>query len=123
MRWLDVAMIVFVCTAANHMGLIEAIEKTIHVKFPIVNCCKCATFWCTLAYGIFHFSGIAIVATSFLASMCAVWLELLMGFVDTLYYKAYERIFDTTAVTTADRHESYTTTKDTGDTEDAVPEV
>lgn len=123
MTWLDVAMIVFACTAANHMGLIEAAEKTIHFKLPIINCCKCSSFWLTLLYGIIYSGGIKIVAISFLAAICAVWLELFMGFIDTLYDKAYERIFNTTTAATADKHEDSATTKGAGDTKDTMSEM
>ncbi len=126
MAWDDIAMITFVCTAANHMGLVDAVEGTIRHKLPIVNCCKCATFWTTLLYGFLtcHGDGVmAVMATSFLASMCAVWLELLMGFIDSLYDKAYGRIFDKTAVTTADKHEGSATAEDADNTKDTVPEM
>lgn len=119
-------MIVFVCTAANHMGLIDAIEKTVGFKLPIVNCCKCASFWFTLAFcllKVVEFDHLTAIAISFLASISAIWLELLMGYIDTLYDKAYGRIFDKTAVTTADRHEGSATTKDADDTKDPVSEM
>lgn len=115
--WLDIAMIVFAVTAANHMGLVDAIERTIGFKLPIVNCCKCGSFWITLIYGfLFHFpvGAIAIVAISFLAALCAVWLELLMGFLDTKYYETYDRIYDTSAFTEADGNKNNTK----ADTED-----
>lgn len=46
-----------------------------------------------------------------------------MGFIDTLYDKAYGRIFDKAAVRAADRHEDSATAKDADDTEGTVSEV
>lgn len=103
--WLDIATIVFACTAANHLGLIEAIEKNIGFKLPILDCCKCASFWTTLAYGVLK--GIeteifTIVAISFLAAWSAVWFELFMGFIDTLYEKCYDKLYDKATVSETD---------------------
>lgn len=117
-------MIVFAVTAANHMGLVDAIERTVGFKLPILNCCKCGSFWITLLYGFlfhFHVGAIAIVAISFSAALCAVWLELLMGFIDTKYYKAYERIYDTSAFTEADGNKDNTEAGSEGDTTATLP--
>lgn len=126
MMWLDIAMIVFSVTAANHMGLVDAMEKTIGIELPVVNCCKCGSFWATLIYGFFlhpSMGMIAIVAISFLAALCAVWLELLMGFIDTKYYKAYERIYDTSAFAEADGNKDNTEAGDKDDTTSTLPKV
>ncbi len=123
MMWLKVAMIAFICTSMNHLGLIEAVEKTVGFKIPIADCCKCSTFWFTTAYLLCEFKGIgiiAIIATAFLACIAAVWLELAMGYIDTLYNKAYERIFNTPTVTETDGNKGDTETNDEGDTETKV---
>ena len=102
----DIASIVFVCVTMNHLGLISAIESAIHRKLWIVDCPKCASFWCVLAYHIVEHNGmVTSLAISFLASYTAIWLELLEGFVDKLYMKCYEKIYPDTAndtLTTAD---------------------
>ena len=36
-HWIDIAGIVFACTAANHLGLIQAVEMVIHRRLPIVS--------------------------------------------------------------------------------------
>ena len=111
MEWIDIAGIVFVCVTMNHLGLIGVFEKTIgkiipiEAKIPIVSCPKCCTFWVTLAYGcdtVTTYSDrsatkavIMVLATSFLASYLAIWLELLEGYIDTLYMKLYEKIITT----------------------------
>ena len=108
MVWSDIAMITASATLMNHMGLVEAIEGVIRHKLPVVNCCKCCTFWCCLLYTLL--AGVAVipsVAVSFAAAYAAVWLELLLGYIDTLYIKLYENLYP----------------KETTDTEDTETEV
>lgn len=95
MDWMDIAGIVFACVTANHLGLISAIEGVVGRKMPIVNCPKCLTFWVTVGtVGAVGDVGIVtVLAVSFLASYSAVWLELLEGYIDTLYMKCYEKIY------------------------------
>lgn len=122
--WLDIAMIVFAVTAANHMGLIDAIEKAIGCKIPIVNCCKCGTFWATLIYCFFKGVEIDIfmvVAISFVAALTAIWLELGMGAIDKLYERIYERIYDTSTVTKADGDKGNSKAATSDNTEDTLP--
>lgn len=96
--WSDIACIVFVCVTANHLGLIEAIQLVLKWNtLPIVSCPKCLTFWMTLVYGCCNTATygtmITVLAVSFLASYSAIWLEMLEGYVDTLYLKCYEKIY------------------------------
>ena len=95
MDWRDIACIVFVCTAVNHLGLIKAIEGIIKRSLPVINCPKCLTFWSVMAYDLWRvgFSDIPLVlAISFLCSYVALWLNLLMYAIDTLYNKIYGSI-------------------------------
>lgn len=120
---LKVLLIVFICTSMNHLGLIEAIEKVAGAKLPILNCCKCSSFWATFFYlAICHSSigPICVMAISFLSCFFAIWLELSMGILDTLYNVAYERIFNETTVSKADRNKGNTETDDKSDTETKV---
>lgn len=102
MNWIDVASIVFVCVTMNHLGLIGKIEEITGKQIPILNCPKCASFWVTMTYfmgkmGLLVIPQIPLVlAISFLASYSAIWLELLEGFIDTLYNKVYGKIYSTT---------------------------
>lgn len=102
--WIDIASIVFVCVTANHLGLIEAVEGIIRNRLPIISCPKCFTFWSVLIYGLWAV-GITdiplLLAISFLCSYLALWLELLEAFVDTIYMKCYETIYDHTTDTPA----------------------
>jgi hypothetical protein len=94
MNWIDIASIVFVCVTMNHLGLITAIEKHIGYEFPILDCVKCSSFWLTLIYvGMMSGQPITTLAVSFLASYIAIWLELLEGYIDTLYLKIYGKIY------------------------------
>lgn len=132
MNWLDVLMIVFSATAANHLGLMAAAESVIRHRLPVLNCPKCAAFWIVIVYGVaeansslftpfptdgrlpvaFHFS-LQILAVAFLSAWSAVWLDLLMGIIDQLYIKVYDTIYPTTD----------TTDTDALDTADTLPDV
>lgn len=110
MEWSDIAWIVVACTSANHLGLIAAVERVLHRRLPVVNCPKCFTFWSTLAYLLACFlvgddaplrgGTIAaylpavprMLAVSFLAAYSALWLELIMYFIDTIYNSIYDQI-------------------------------
>lgn len=105
MNVLDVLMLTFSAVAANHLGLVVAIERTVKHRLPIFDCPKCLTFWAVIGYGAL--SGpehpgdiIGVCAVALLAAWAAIWLELFMGFIDRLYIKAYEQIY--TAADTAD---------------------
>lgn len=94
MCWIDILLLVLSATLANHLGLIEAIEGVLHFKIPVLNCPKCCSFWLVLAYSLLRGQElVASVAVSFLSAYSAVWLELLCGYVDTLYNRLYENIY------------------------------
>ena len=97
---MDIAAIVFFCTAVNHLGLIKAIERVIRHRLPVVNCPKCLTFWSMIACGVAEensslftlHSSLRLLAISLLCSYLAIWLELLMYAIDTLYNRIYVKI-------------------------------
>ena len=96
-HWIDIAGIVFIAVTMNHLGLVKAIEDTIDRELRIVNCPRCLTFWSALAYSVITSrNAIASLAISFLASYTALWLELLEGYIDTLYINVYEKIYPNT---------------------------
>ena len=102
--WIDIAAIVFVCTAVNHLGLIGKIESIIKREFPVINCPKCLTCWSIFAYGIATVpcgspQGIIAavlqwLAIALLCSYLALWLNLIMYAIDTLYNRIYGKIED-----------------------------
>ena len=90
----DIASIMIACVAANHLGLISAIESITGLRLYVINCPKCFTFWATLAYGIDSQQDILpMLAVSFFCAYLAIWLELGMGMIDYLYNKVYEKIY------------------------------
>lgn len=122
MEWFDIASIVFVCTTMNHLGLIGKFEEIMGFRVPILNCPKCASYWLTLAYGIGKMGFLIIpqiplvLAVSFLSAYMAIWLELLEGYIDTLYLKLYGKIYETSDNATAADSER-------GDSDGSMPEL
>ena len=112
------AGIVFVCTAANHLGLVTAVEERTGRTIPIVNCPKCFSFWATLAYCVIIgiTAVIRMLAISFLAAWLAVWLELFMGIIDKIYMTIYEKIY-----TSPEDTDTVTADPDKGNTADTLP--
>lgn len=104
-HWTDIAGIVFAAVTMNHLGLVAAAEGVIRHSLPVLDCPKCLTFWAVLGYGcLVCCDSIAalpaalprLLAISFLCSYAAIWLELLEGFIDSLYAKLYEKIYPDT---------------------------
>ena len=97
MAWSDIAWIIVACTSVNHLGLVKAAEDFIRHRLPVVDCPKCLTFWSVLAYSLAfcrdEASVPAILAMSFLAAYAAIWLELLMAGIDTLYDLIYDTLY------------------------------
>ena len=96
--WRDVAMITFSCVAVNHLGLVRAVEERIRHTLPVLDCPKCLTFWCSLAYTLWvvGLSDIPMcLAASFAASYAAVWLNLVLGITDYIYNNVYDKVFST----------------------------
>ncbi|MBR3784011.1 MAG: hypothetical protein IKJ78_06075 [Bacteroidales bacterium] len=103
MYWSDILLLMLSATLANHLGLVEAVEGVLRHKIPVLNCSKCASFWLVLLCSLL--SGqplIASVAVSFLCAYAAMWLELLYGYIDTLYNRLYESIYPKEADDTTD---------------------
>ena len=97
--WNDVAMILFSCVSANHLGLIHAIENVIRRNIPVINCSRCCSFWFVLTYMIYVTQDIILsFATSFICAIIAPWTELLMGLLDVIFNKTYDKIYSTTKV-------------------------
>lgn len=93
MDWKDIACIVFICTTVNHLGLIKAIERVVRHSLPILNCAKCLTFWCVLTFQLVSCCNpLTSLAISFLCSYIALWLELFMYAINTLYNRIYGKI-------------------------------
>ena len=110
MNWLDVLMIVFSATAANHLGLVAAAESIVRHRLPVLNCPKCAAFWLVLSTAValqnrhFHPNPSFEIPLPPPSSPLgqAIWLDLLMGIIDQLYTKLYDKIYPTTDTIDAD---------------------
>ena len=84
------------CVLFIQMGLSEAIQDTLHIKFRIVSCPKCLSWWICMAYLLTHDYGIIVsVATSFICAYSALWLALLFDALAKLYNYAYTKITGT----------------------------
>lgn len=101
--WTDIAMLMASATMANHMGLVDAVERVLGFGLPILNCPKCCTFWLTLLYTLLAGETVIhSVAISFLMAYLAYWFNLILGVADTLYNRIYESAFTTEAAGTED---------------------
>ena len=105
MDWRAFACIVFICTAVNHLGLIKAVIGVFFKKretLPIVSCPKCLSFWSVMTYGVAEAnsslftlnSSLRLLAIALLCSYIALWLNLIMYAIDTLYNRIYGKIED-----------------------------
>jgi len=93
---IDIAMLTFSCVAANHLGLVGAIEEVLKRNIPIVNCPKCFTFWVILFTTCFSgWNMVAALAVSFLSAYASLWLQLIFTFIDKLFDKLYDKIHPT----------------------------
>ena len=95
MDWRAIACIVFVCTAVNHFGLISTIERIIKRKLWIIDCPKCLTCWSVMTYQLVtNCNPLQSLAIALLCSYLALWLNLIMYAIDTLYNRIYGKIED-----------------------------
>lgn len=87
--------IIMLCAVlVNHLGLIEAMEKVIGFKLPIINCCKCLTFWSVLFYiSLPDLPKVEGLLTALLMAYGSIWTELLFGLIDLAYDQIYRKFF------------------------------
>jgi hypothetical protein len=97
MDWRAIACIVFICTAVNHLGLIPTIERITKRKLWVIDCPKCLTCWSVMAYQLVtNCNPLTSFAIALLCSYIALWLNLFMYAIDTLYNRIYGKIEDYT---------------------------
>ena len=77
------------CCLFIHLGLGEAIEKTIGVRFVLFRCVKCLTFWVMAGYSLFFtsFPVEVSICIGFLCAYAALWADLFLGQMANLYEK------------------------------------
>lgn len=86
---LGIACVFISCCLFIHLGLGEAIEKTIHLRFVLFHCVKCLTFWMITGYSFF------VVSLPLEYSLCigfacayvALWSDLLLYYIAVKYEK------------------------------------
>lgn len=89
----EAALIIVSCVLFVQMGLSDTISGILRIRFRILSCPKCTTFWAILAWSLSHGHCVLdSVAASFISSYCALWLALLYDTLATLYNKLYEQI-------------------------------
>lgn len=90
---ISIAMILFCCVMFIHLGLGEAICKTIHIDFILFKCVKCLTWWMILCYTLFNdYTLIESCFTAFLASYSALWFDLLLAKMSKIYEQEYGKL-------------------------------
>ena len=95
MNLMDIACIVFIATAINHLGLISTIERIIKRKLWVIDCPKCLTCWSVMTYQLVTgCHPLLSLAIALLCSYLALWLNLIMYAIDTLYNRIYGKIED-----------------------------
>ena len=95
MDWMAIAAVVFISTAVNHLGLIPTIERIIKRKLWIIDCPKCLTCWSVMTYQLItNCNPLLSLAIALLCSYIALWLNLIMYAIDTLYNRIYGKIED-----------------------------
>lgn len=78
-----------VATLAHHLGLSEAVAKVIS---NILKCPRCLSFWIVLFVIFMYGCNILIaIGLSLLMAYCSIWAELLLGTLNRLYEKLWQR--------------------------------
>jgi len=92
----DVILIMVSCVLFIQMGLADAIQSLLKVKFRILSCVKCSTFWFSLIYLLVNKTSLLLsVSTSFIASYVALWAALIYDTLARKYNNIYEQITST----------------------------
>ena len=121
MMILEAALITASCVLFIQMGLSGEIQERVRIRFPLLSCPKCLSFWSVLIWMLCNGAGvIRAVATSFFCAYAALWAALVLDGLSVLYNWLYEQITennDTTTVTEAGPD------KDPPDDADEVPKL
>ena len=91
MKCVGIAILsMIVATMAVHLGLPQAISK---VMVKVFGCHKCLSFWTTLI--VMQLAGFSLqmaIPLSFLAAYLSGWFIMLLGIINKLYEKLWERL-------------------------------
>lgn len=106
--FLEVARITVSVVLFIQMGLSEAIQDVIQIRIRFLTCPKCLTWWSCMCYlTITGHPLLVSLATSFIASYCALWLSLLYDSLALLYNYCYEQISKTNDTAEGSEAEDY----------------
>lgn len=99
-----IALVWFSAVMFIHMGLGEAVERTLRIRFVLLHCMKCFTFWTTLGYSLLitELPCEAAIALSFTLSYAALWADLALAKLSIIYEDLYKGM---ATETQADRKE------------------
>lgn len=76
------------CVLFIHLGLGEAIENTLRVRFVLFRCVKCLTFWCVLAYSLVHSLPVEVsLCAAFVCAYVALWMDIPLAKLAIIYEK------------------------------------
>lgn len=104
MTWVTSIAMTVAAVLVNHLGLIAAIEDVLgrifheDVRLPIVNCGKCLSFWSVAVFVAtealhLHVALWECIVLPPLMAYAAVWFNLFLGYLDTLYNNAYDALY------------------------------
>lgn len=99
-----IALVWFSAVMFIHMGLGEAVERTLHIRFVLLHCMKCCTFWTTLGYSLLvtQLPCEVAIALSFALSYAALWADLALAKLSTVYEDLYKSVAAETQADSAD---------------------
>ena len=95
-----IALVWFSAVMFIHMGLGEAVERTLHIRFPLLHCVKCLSFWTTLAYSLFVVKLPCEVAIAL--SYASLWADLALAKLSIVYEDLYQSVAAETQADSAD---------------------
>lgn len=84
-----VVIVAVVCALASHLGLTQAVGKTIDKVF---GCTKCFTFWISALYFYISYSVPVALACAIAASYLSIWVEVYLVFLNRKYNELWKRL-------------------------------
>lgn len=76
-------------TLSHHLGLSEAMSKVIS---KVLKCPRCLSFWTVLLVLVLHrYNVFFAIGLSLLMAYLAIWSELLLGYLNQLYEKLWQK--------------------------------
>ena len=84
-----VGYILVVCVLYIHLGMGDTLGRIFHSNAYVFKCVKCVTWQATLAYTLFFsdLNVLACLAVSFVSAYVALWMELMLSKMASLYEK------------------------------------